>query len=64
MVIVRCGNCGREVEWSDGKELGSMEIECSGSTVICACGSGIAEDGGTLREFQVPEGAQLVDVCD
>lgn len=42
------------MEWSDGKELGTMAIECVGSTVVCACGYGIAEDGGTLREFRVP----------
>ncbi|WP_420949057.1 hypothetical protein [Alicyclobacillus tolerans] len=35
-----------------------MEIEVSGSVVICACGHGVAEDAGhdALREFHVPTG--------
>lgn len=56
MFIIRCTHCGREVEWKDGEEVGKLMIECVGSTVICACGHGIGEDGGAvLKEFKVPD---------
>lgn len=55
MMIVRCGSCGREVQWKDGAEVGKLEVECAGSTVICTCGAGVSEDGGVLREFHVPD---------
>lgn len=55
MFLIKCDECGREVQWRDGAELGKLEIECCGSTVICGCGAGISEDSGTLREFKVPE---------
>lgn len=50
--------CGREQEWKTGSQVGRMEIEMSGSVVICACGHGVAEDAGhnVLREFNVPTG--------
>jgi len=57
MMTIKCNECGREVEWKDGAELGALQIECCGSTVICSCGAGVGDDGGTLREFHVPTGA-------
>lgn len=55
IMVVRCTQCGREVQWKDGEILGTLEIECAGSTVICACAAGVSEDGGTLREFHMPD---------
>lgn len=58
MFVIRCTMCGREQEWKTGSQVGRMEIEMSGSVVICACGHGVAEDAGhdALREFHVPTG--------
>lgn len=57
---IECGNCGRTVEWKTGSQLGRMEIEVSGSVVICACGHGVANDAGhnSLREFHMPAGEE------
>lgn len=57
MFIIQCSNCGRKVEWKTGSQVGRMEIEVSGSVIICACGHGVAEDAGhdALREFNVPD---------
>lgn len=57
MMVVRCTQCEREVKWKDGEVFGTMEIECTGSTVICACGADVGEDGGVLRAFHVPQSA-------
>lgn len=58
MFIIQCSKCNRTVEWKTGSQVGRMEIEVSGSVVICACGHGVAEDAGhdALREFNVPTG--------
>jgi hypothetical protein len=53
--LIKCDNCGKEVQWRDGIVVGQIEIECCGSTVICSCGAGISEDCGTLREFRIPD---------
>lgn len=55
MFIIRCEGCGREVEWQHGVKLGTLEIEYAGSEVICACGRGICEDEGVLREFNLSD---------
>ncbi|EJY55889.1 DNA gyrase, B subunit [Alicyclobacillus hesperidum URH17-3-68] len=55
MFVIHCNHCSREVEWKDGAELGKLQIEVCGSTVICACGHGVSDDNGTLREFDVPD---------
>lgn len=55
MFVIHCNNCTREVEWKDGAVLGKLAIEMCGSTVICACGHGVSDDNGTLREFNVPD---------
>ncbi|KPV45510.1 hypothetical protein [Alicyclobacillus ferrooxydans] len=52
---VKCELCGREQEWDDGKKYGEMYIEAVGSTIVCGCGHGIGDDGGTMREFKVPD---------
>lgn len=58
MFVIRCSKCGCEQEWKTGSQVGGMDIEMSGSVVICACGHGVAEDAGhgALREFDVPTG--------
>ncbi|KUO95898.1 hypothetical protein [Ferroacidibacillus organovorans] len=63
MFIIQCSKCNRTVEWKTGSQVGHMEIEVSGSAVICACGLGIAEDAGhdALREFNVPPGNRYDD---
>lgn len=57
LFVIRCTKCGREQEWKTGSQVGRMDIEMSGSVVICACGHGVAEDAGhgALREFNVPQ---------
>lgn len=54
MMTIKCHSCSREVIWEDGAILGTLDIECCGSTVICACGTGISDDSGTLKEFRIP----------
>jgi hypothetical protein len=58
MFLIKCSKCGHTVEWKTGSQVGRMEIEISGSVVICSCGHGIAEDAGydALCEFDVPTG--------
>jgi len=55
--LIKCCNCGRTVEWKTGSQVGRMEIEVSGSVVMCCCGHGIAENAGNdvLLEFNVPQ---------
>ena len=58
MFIIQCSKCGKVQQWKTASQVGRMEIEVSGSVVICACGHGVAEDAGhdALREFNVPTG--------